>query len=696
MEYMLPKIGQAALPLPHFPTRHQAFIFRASEYVSAERMAKILHTTAQNVIDAADEMGVPYRAEDDLWLQKGYITIIRRLWHILPYEQLLELLEMDETSFAIMLREDDFLDVKLGDKPACEPVYFRPLTDEEKARTAEIKAIMQSLPAAKTAPFDFQYQPPTLRFSGKENFHTRMIYAFSGLFQNAFEVDSRTYLPDSLLEAYQKIGVNAVWTQGLLSQLTPNPFAPEISEGWQDRVAKMRDLTERLEQYGIKLFLYINEPRTMPKSFFETHPHLKGHTFSEDKICLCISTPEVKEYLTNAIEALCRSVPKIGGLFTISRSENPTNCYSHSENLPGKNTCTCPRCSKRSVADVITDTIACYRNGADRVNPDIKVIAWSWAWNDYSGEIIRKLPDRVILQSQSERNVPIEKGGIKGVVRDYSMSNIGPGEEALGEWALARERGLEISAKVQVNTSWEASTCPALPVYPLIEEHIRRLKDAGVSNIMLSWTLGGYPSLSVAHAAKHFFEHCDFPTLSDKTKEASEHFANAFTEFPFHIETLYLGPQNAGPSSLLFEEPTGYATTMTCYAYDNIDQWRSIYPEDVFEDQLEKLCEKWQYGLYVLRDEPTSETKTMARTAYLLFRSSLDQFRFYRARNANDRAKMLECATLELKNAERMLNLMLEEPAIGFEAANHYYFSRGQMAEKILNCRYLIEKLQKA
>ena len=42
---------------------------------------------------------------------------------------------------------------------------------------------------------------------------------------------------------------------------------------------------------------------------------------------------------------------------------------------------------------------------------------------------------------------------------------------------------------------------------------------------------------------------------------------------------------------------------------------------------------------------------------------------------------------------DNMLDLMLEEPAIGFEAANHYYFSRGQLAEKILNCRYLIAKL---
>ncbi len=691
MEYILPKIGQSALPLPHFPTRHQAFIFRASEYISAERMAKILRTTPQNVIDAADEMGVPYRAEDDTWLQKGYITIIRRLWHILPYSQLLELLEMDETSFATILREEDFLDVKLGDKPECEPVYFRPLTDEEKARTRELREIMSALPAAKTKPFDFQYRVPKLRFEGNEVFHTRMIYAFSGLYQNAFEVDSRTYLPDSLLEAYRDLGINAVWTQGLLSQLTEFPWAPEISAGRQARIARMRDLTDRLEKYGIELFLYLNEPRSMPKSFFESHPELQGHRHSEDKLCLCVSTPEVQKYLTDAVEALCRSVPKIGGFFTITRSENPSNCYSHST----EETCTCPRCAQRSVADVIADTVACYRNGADRVRRDIKVIAWSWGWKEYSKDVIRKLPDRVILQSQSELHVPFEKGGVKGTVVDYSMGNIGPGELALEEWALAKERGLEISAKIQVNTSWEASTCPALPVYPLIEEHVRRLKEAGVSSLMLSWTLGGYPSLSVAHAAKYFFERCDFPRLSENVKQASALFSEAFKEFPFHMNTLYYGPHNAGPSSLLFLEKTNYEATMTCYAYDDIERWRSIYPIDVFENQLAKLCDQWQTGLALLRDEPDGEVKTMAHAAYLLFRSSWDQVRFYRARNAGDRARMLAAAESELKNAEEMLTLMLSDPSVGFEAANHYYFSRGQLAEKILNCRYLMKRLQK-
>ena len=36
--YLLPPLGKEALPLSHFPTAHQAFIFRAYEYLPAERI----------------------------------------------------------------------------------------------------------------------------------------------------------------------------------------------------------------------------------------------------------------------------------------------------------------------------------------------------------------------------------------------------------------------------------------------------------------------------------------------------------------------------------------------------------------------------------------------------------------------------------------------------------------------------------
>ncbi|MBQ8893020.1 MAG: hypothetical protein IJ043_01255 [Clostridia bacterium] len=693
MEIALPKLGKAAIPLKHFPTRCHAFIFRACEYVPYSKIAEILGVEEQKVRQAAAEMGLPDYDPGNLWLTKGYITIIRRLWNLLPYEQLLQLLDMDAHTFAVLLREDDFLDVKLADKPVCAPVTWQEPDSEQKKRLAEIKKIMEDLELSGVEPFNFNFDVPELKFHGKAVFDTRMIYSFSGLYQNAFEVDSGVYCPDEMLEAYSKLGVNGVWTQGVLYLLTEFPFAPELSAGYEKRIARMRDFADRLDRYGMKLYLYINEPRSMPESFYNKFPHLRGHSPKSDKVCLCTSTREVQDYLKNGIEALCRAVPKLGGFFTITRSENPTNCYSHS--LPpdrANKPCTCSRCSKRSMGEVIGEVIGCIAEGAHRVSDKIKVMAWSWAWGEDNAEIIRHLPKDVVLLSQSELAVPFNIGGVEGTVVDYSMSIPGPGERAKTEWKLAKECGLEIGAKVQINTTWECSTVPAMPVYPSIERHISDIKNEGVQHLLLSWTLGGYPGKSIAYAAKYFYDKCEFPAENETEKKAAEIFSQAFKEFPFHIKTLYRGPQNAGPSTLLFDEPTGYESTMTCFAYDDLEHWCSIYPVDVFEAQFAKLCSKWEEGLELLAAEPETETVIMAQAAYCLFKASLNQIRFIRARDSGEAAVMLSAAREELAITEKMLALMNNNAAIGFEAANHYYFSKGQLAEKILNCKYLIEK----
>ena len=183
MEYHLPEMGADAIVFPHFPTRQQAFIFRAFEFVTPEKIAAILKTTPENIVRAAADMGLTAPCTGDVWLEKGYITIIRSLWHILPYEQLMELLETNRASFAKLLREEDFLDIKLGkQKPICEPLVWRELTEEEKKQTALIRDAMADVNMRGAAPFDFSYAAPKMEFSGKPLVGNRMIYGFSSLY----------------------------------------------------------------------------------------------------------------------------------------------------------------------------------------------------------------------------------------------------------------------------------------------------------------------------------------------------------------------------------------------------------------------------------------------------------------------------------------------------------------------------------
>ena len=101
-------------------------------------------------------------------------------------------------------------------------------------------------------------------------------------------------------------------------------------------------------------------------------------------------------------------------------------------------------------------------------------------------------------------------------------------------------------------------------------------------------------------------------------------------------------------------------------------------------------------GLNLLADSDDSEGAIMAWAAYCLFRSSLNQIRFVRARDDGRKADAIEEAKNELSITKKMLTLMNKNAAIGYEAANHYYFSKGQLAEKIINCNYIIEAFSKA
>ena len=145
MLYSLPALDKEAIPLTHFPTRLQAFIFRAYEYFSPERIAGVLRTSPENVRCVAADMGLREHLREDLWLKRGYITVIRRMWHLLPYDQLLELLDTDEESLARLMREEDFLDIKLGNfKPLCNRITYKELTEDEKKKTEMIFNVVKA------------------------------------------------------------------------------------------------------------------------------------------------------------------------------------------------------------------------------------------------------------------------------------------------------------------------------------------------------------------------------------------------------------------------------------------------------------------------------------------------------------------------------------------------------------------------
>ena len=83
----------AALEEEHFPSRLHQFVWRNWELANLDRMSAVVRGTPAQVREIAASMGLPARrhlSEDQL--RRIYITVIRQNWHLLPEEQIVELL----------------------------------------------------------------------------------------------------------------------------------------------------------------------------------------------------------------------------------------------------------------------------------------------------------------------------------------------------------------------------------------------------------------------------------------------------------------------------------------------------------------------------------------------------------------------------------------------------------------------------
>ena len=160
---LLPVSKNKTIEFNYFPTKIHAVIFRLWKMVPSDRIAMVLKTTPENIIATAKSMGLSDEGNNFAnWMTKGYITIIKAMWHLLPYEQMLEILGWDEQRLAYVLKEDDFLGYKLGsEKPDCEKVLYRDFTTEEKERTEKISSLIKGTVAEyenaseKSEAFDF-------------------------------------------------------------------------------------------------------------------------------------------------------------------------------------------------------------------------------------------------------------------------------------------------------------------------------------------------------------------------------------------------------------------------------------------------------------------------------------------------------------------------------------------------------------
>jgi hypothetical protein len=248
---------------------------------------------------------------------------------------------------------------------------------------------------------------------------------------------------------------------------------------------------------------------------------------------------------------------------------------------------------------------------------------------------------------------------------------------------------------------------------------------------MFSWSLGGYPAPNLEIAAR--FRVQPTPSVNEvldavaverygsegalAARMAWTAFSTAFKQYPFSTQVLFFCPVQTGPANVLHSKKTGYSATMCTFAYDDLASWCEPYPAEVFASQFEKVATGWRLGIPLLkqavekappdrRGEAEDELRT-AEAAHLHFQSVANQARFVLARNAlvessngapanrqhQLRTEIERCLQSEIDLAKRLFALTQEDSRIGFEAANQYFYLPLDLAEKVINCRWLLELL---
>ncbi|MFH1923372.1 MAG: hypothetical protein ABIP48_26205 [Planctomycetota bacterium] len=733
--------ARASIASRHFPDRVHEFVWRNWNAVEPAKLAKILGASTEDVTAVAESMGLP--PPDAVFPEmktRGYISLIRRNWHLLPYPQLLELLEMTPQRLAFTLREDDFLWVKLGRvKPQCEPLSYQAPDEAARSRAAEIRRVVEeyfgeeirrpseprfdfvrqlSAPLASSPPALGEDQPVSLRF----------VYSYVAVYGDPLSTPELNPYPDGYLQRLSAVGVNGVWLHAVLRDLAPGGTTfPEFGAGHERRLANLAALVERAKKYGIGVYLYMNEPRAMPAAFFKNRPEMGG-VREEQFTALCTSFPAVRQWMGDALTHVFRQVPDLAGIYAITASENLTNCASHGDWR------SCERCKRRTDAEILAEVVSVLEEGVHRGNPKANVVVSDWGWRGHGDapDIIARLPKPVWLMSVSEWDLPIQRGGIQTKVGEYSISSVGPGPRSVRHWQAARQAGLKTAAEIQFNNTCEIASLPYLPVMDLVAEHIHNLAPSKLDGMLIGWTMGGYPSPNFQFAqrlnrtpapevdtvldglARERFG----PEGAPHARKAWTLMSDAYRQYPFHISVVYTSPVQWGPANPLYPTKTGYSATMWGIPYDDLNGWRGPYPPEVFAAQFEKMAEGWRPGIAELqlavaktppdrRHEAEADLR-LARAAAMHFQAVANQTRFVLARDAianpasapspeerdRLRAEIKRCLESEIDLARRLFRLSQEDSRIGFEPSSQYFYLPLDLVEKVLNCRWLLEHVE--
>ena len=566
-------------------------------------------------------------------------------------------------------------------------------------------------------------------------------------------LDNVNYYPDEYLNRLAHEGINGLWLSIEFRDLCPSRFFPEHGKDAPRRLEKLQQTVKQCARYGIKIYIFFNEPLGFGRQFYalppeelENHGYFSGHRnnseFANSQfIYFCTSTPEGQEYLESCTNYIFSHVPGLGGAVAITHGEYPTHCYSYTHTLFNNN---CPRCSKRKPWEVYHDTLSALLRGIKKAAPDAEFISWLYApglaskeyataeqQEDALREIAAHTPTGVTMQLNFESNGKVKQLGRTLTAYDYWLAWPGPSDHFKACAAGALKAGAGASAKIQVGNSHEDATIPFMPVPGSLYRKYQAMQKIGVSSVMQCWYFGNYPGLMNKAAGELSFlpfpekesdflrslAQIDWAGNHRKVARAWQYFMKGYAHFPITLSFTWFGPLHCSIVWPLHLFPVDQPIAPS---------WEFGYPDSGdrigecigFKHSLDdilvllgRMDDNWRKGVAILdgiakdyADNPERQRDiNLCRAIGLQIRSSRNIFRFYDVReklpfmtqNSQNETlrKMAGIVREEIDNTLLMKNLCLNDPRLGFHSeAEGYKFFPAKLARRAGLLATLLEK----
>jgi len=528
------------------------------------------------------------------------------------------------------------------------------------------------------------------------------------------EADALDYYPFELLNRYAHDGINGLWHEIVFSEFIPSKIILEYGQEGEKYLGKLAEICDRCRLYGIKLYIYCNEPRGFPSGspMIKKYPQIQGHNNGAFSY-FCTSSPMGKAYLEEATYTLFNRVPGLGGLINIPIGERVTNCYSGSGDRKTNN---CPRCRRKQPAEVLAETLSTMARGMHRANPSAQLISWHYGqymgWGEKSTrESAGKMPRNVALQFNFESAGRDKQLGKTRYAGDYWLSYVGPSALFRQCCRNAIRAGNPVFAKIQAGCSHEVATVPWVSVPGNLYRKYRAMHKLGVSGVMQCWYFGAYPGLMTKAAGELSFAPlpksedkflnnlagCWWPGDRGTAVKAWKIFRDAYSNFPMNALFGYYGPMHDGPVWPLYLRPRNKPlapTFLSAYpaSGDMIGQ-SFAYTHTIHEILLlcRRMYKKWEKGVKLLKIDlemagknvKMRENLQVDRALGLQFRSGYHIFRFYQLREklfdmkGIRRLKLLgemkKIVLSEIETDRELLDLSKSDPRLGFHAEAEIY-----------------------